>query len=118
MDGKAEDSASGAAEDFGTGDFGADSDYIARLQQEGVWDGAQEGRIAQLEAVVEAQAARIRDLERDLSRVQALLEPDRAVLRSFLTGGQLQHRIRNLAAWLQQAILAIQPWTGQIVPEP
>ena len=80
--------------------------------------GAQEGRIAQLEAVGEAQAARIRDLERDLSRVKALLEPDRAVLHSFLTWGQLQRRVRNLEAWLQQAILAIQRRTGQIVPEP
>ena len=80
--------------------------------------GSQEGRVAQLEAVVAAQAERICDLERDLSRVQALLEPDRTVLHSFLTWGQLQRRIRNLEAWLQQAILAIQQRTGRVVPEP
>ena len=80
--------------------------------------GSQESRIAQLEAAVAAQAARIGALEREITRVHALLEPDSTVQHSFLAWGQLQHRIRNLEAWLQQTILAIQRRTGQIVPEP
>ena len=48
MDGKAEDRASVVAEDFSTGDLGADDDHIAKLQREVAWDEVIDAELSQL----------------------------------------------------------------------
>ena len=66
---------------------------------------------------------RLEQLEREVQelrlQVQILserLEPDPTVQASCTTWAQLQHRVRNFEAWLQQCILTVQQATG--APEP